>query len=124
MPLHVYDLIVTTDASGDGTKQTVNPIKGLWYGYKWMDGDLADGVDAVLSVPAQGFSPARTLLTLTNANDDINPTLLRQATVTAPGTPSTADYDYPIIDGDLLLTVSQGGDTKTGGLSVYVLEDS
>jgi hypothetical protein len=109
-------LEVTTNGSGDGTDETVAAIFGLLYSVEWIDGDFVDGVDAVLAVTGKASGVDRTLLTLTDANADKDyyPRTLEQDN--AGG--DLATYTYPLINGKLKLTVSNGGDTKTGGVIV------
>jgi hypothetical protein len=111
-------LIGTTDASGDLTLTgEMSPAGGLLYAVEWVDGDLADGVDAVLSCFRTGSSVNQTLLTLTDANDDkwYYP---RVDTHDNTGT-ANGGADYAIINGILKLVISSGGNAKTGGAIVW-----
>ena len=121
--LRSVQLRVTTNASGVGSVTLPDAILGLLYMVKWKDGDFDDGVDAVLSVAAHGDAPARTLLTLTNANDDAE-YLTRVQGSGNTGSVIAGVYDYPIIDGRLTLTIAQGGNVKTGGGGVYIIENA
>jgi len=123
MKLHTLPLFGTTDASGDLTVMATIPSSGLLQAVEWKDGDLADGVDAVLSVTSNDSGVDSTLLTLTNANNDAwyYP---RAAAHDNTGTGVTYDgtneiYVPMVISGTLKLVVSSGGDTKSGGAVVY-----
>lgn len=116
-------LIGTTDGSGDATVYS-GTIIGKVEAVQWVDGDLADGVDAVLSVANSEHT--QTILTLTDANSDAwyYP---RTPIHTNAGAQITYDgtrvvYDEFIVAGDLKLVISSGGDTKTGGAYVFVEE--
>ena len=114
----------TTDSGGDLTVTAPVPIHGaILKRVEWIDGDLVDGVDAVLSVTSTPSGVDHTLLTLTNANADANyyPTVIAHdnagAAVTFDGTNEI--YVEDTFWGILKLVVSSGGATKTGGCVVY-----
>lgn len=115
------ELDVTTAADGTGnTSAAEGAVYGLLYAVEWKDGDFADGVDAVLSVTKTASAVDQTLLTLTNANDDdwyYPQELVHDNTGT-----ETAYYTYPVVAGTLKLTITSGGNAKTGGCICYVLE--
>src|SRR3990167_4926581 len=95
--LRAHSLQVTTDAVSEaGDVTTPDPLKGLLYEVKWIDGTFDDSVDAVLSVVAHGNAPKRALLTLTAANDDAvyQP---RQQGVGPTGAVIAGVYDYPVV---------------------------
>lgn len=107
----------TTDTSGDLTLTAESPLLGWLVGVEWKDGDLADGVDAVLSVANRPSEVDQTLLTLSNANDDAMyypRTAEHDETGAARGT-----YTLMIIEGTLKLVIAAGGNAKTGGCIVY-----
>ena len=113
----------TTDSGGDLTVTADIPVIGELAAVQWIDGDLADGVDAVLSMVQGDNAADTTLLTLTNANDDAwyypqSPvTDNAGAAVTFDGTNEI--YTQQVVNGYLKLVVSSGGDTKSGGCIVY-----
>ena len=116
----------TTDGSGNLTVNGERAIVGRLYAVEWIDGDLADGVDAVISAQGTPSGVATTLLTLTDANDDkwYFPRIVVHdaagADVTFDGTNEI--YDLPIIAGTPRLVVSSGGATKTGGCIIWYLD--
>ena len=118
-------LIGTTNASGALTLTATQLVNGELGAVQWVDGDLADGVDAVLSVTSTDSGVDYTLLTLTNADNDAF-YLTRAATSDATGAASlyaaggtAVNAKIPVV-GRLQLVISDGGDTKTGGAIVFV----
>ena len=113
----------TTDSSGDATITANIATQARLLAVEWIDGDLADGVDAVLSVTNTSSGVDHTLLTLTNANSDAwyYPRVIANdnagTAVTYDGTNEI--YVKDVISGHLKLVISSGGDTKTGGCVVY-----
>jgi hypothetical protein len=116
-------LNVTTDESGNG-EATQTPKAGgysyLLFAVEWIDGDYADGVDAVLSCVNSVSGVDRTLLTLTDANNDkvYYPRHLEQDEVGG----NLTSRALPVVSGDLKLAIAQGGNAKTGGCVVYLVE--
>lgn len=120
MALEDVRLISTTDGSGDLTLTSERAIFGLLWEVEWIDDDLADGVDAVLSVINTPSGVDRTLLTLTDANDDA---WYRPREVEQDDAGSDATNRVPVvIAGTLQLVISSGGDTKTGGMVIYYID--
>ena len=111
-------LNATTDGSGDATTNGGHSINGVLYAVQWIDGDFADGVDAVIST--QGADASGTLLTLTDANDD-DWYYVREPTHDNIGT-ADGDTTLPVAVGTPRLVISSGGDTKTGGCILYYTE--
>jgi hypothetical protein len=112
----------TTATGGALTVTADTAVRGLLYAVEWIDGDLVDGVDAVLSVVRDDNAPDYTLLTLTDANADAvyYPRVIihSEAGAALTGT-SGGDRAMPVINGRLKLAVTSGGDAKTGGAIVY-----
>ena len=108
----------TTDATEALTVTSGTAILGLLHAVEWIDGDLADGVDAVLSLVRDDDASDITLLTLTDANIDkvYSPRYLVQDNA---GADIAATYDRHFVNGKLKLVVADGGDTKSGGCIVY-----
>ena len=111
----------TTDANGDLVVTAPRSLFGWLIAVQWIDGDLADGVDAVLSATRTPSGVDATLLTLTDANADAwyYPTVVEHDAAGAAQTTRT----FQIIEGTLQLTVSSGGVTKTGGCIVYYTDN-
>lgn len=126
--MRVVHIQATTDEDGDASVTQV--IRAGEYAYEllgveWIDGDYADGVDAVLSCVNTRSGVDRTLLTLTDANSDAFHQPLRVAQDALGADLDTAGdvaYARPIVDGDLKLVVSSGGNAKTGGCVVFLKE--
>lgn len=116
-------LNVTTDDQGDGEK-TQTPQQGgysyLLYAVEWIKGTFDNGVDATLKCVNTLSGVDRTLLTLTDANAD-NVYYPRELEDDNAGAALTT-YALPVVDGTLQLVVSDGGNAKTGGARVILLE--
>lgn len=120
--MQVKVINITTDADGDfvGTLVVKTPAK--LHAAQWIDGDLANGVDAVLTNTQ--FAPRdleTTLLNLTNADNDAF-YYPRVTGDTAAGVEIEDAYAAPLVHGLLTLTVSDGGSTKSGALWLYLDE--
>jgi len=114
----------TTDASGDLAVTAGMPTHGRLHAVEWIDGDLADGVDAVISVTSTDSGVDQTLLTLTNANDDAwyYPRYQVHDNAGAGVTYDGSNEIYnaqAVIAGYLKMVVSSGGNAKSGGCVIY-----
>lgn len=118
MSIRAVKLTTTTAADGSGTALAVAPASGWLEMVDWIDGDFANGVDAVLSVTGTDSATDHTLLTLTNADNDAI-YYPRRVVDTTAGAAATGVYDRFVFSGYLKLTIASGGDTKTGGCVVY-----
>jgi hypothetical protein len=118
-------LLGTTDTNGDVTITATRSIIGKLYAVSWIDGDLADGVDGTLSVTVRSEgAPDLALLTLSDANSDAE-YMPREPVHDNTGTALTYNStegvtDMRLINGTLALVIASGGNTKTGGMLVYV----
>lgn len=113
---------IETDSSGDfvGTLAVKTPAK--LHAAQWVDGDLVDGVDAVLICTQ--YAPRETvftLLDLTNANADAF-YYPRVTGDTPAGVEITDAWCAPVVHGVLQLTVSDGGSERSGALWLYLDE--
>ena len=123
--LKEYIIKITTDGSGDAVDTTDTGIFGKLYAVAMVDGDFADGVDAVIIyTDSQGVE--RTLLTLTNWNSD-RIYYPREQVHSNTGAALTYDGTYPvtttpIIAGPVQVTTDEGGATKSGAVILYVEE--
>lgn len=117
--------LIGATAAG-GTATIVDPagaVFGKLYAVEWVDGTLVDGVDAVLTVTNRESAVNKTLLTLTDANNDAfyyPRDLVHDATGTALTGTAGGDRTLPLVDGVLSLAIADGGATKTGGCIVYL----
>lgn len=115
-------LDIVTDTNGDATV-----VAGLsnrprrLFAVEWVDGTLADGVDAVLSSVNNPSGVNTTLLTLTDANADAW-YFPRELMDDNAGGALTAVYDHAVVPGDLQVVVSNGGNVVSGALIAYLLE--
>lgn len=115
-------LVGTTAGGGSVTVTDTKSRTGLLYAAEWIDGTLADGVDATLTVQNTESGVVTTLLTLTNANDDAwyhVRHLVHDETGTALTGTAGGDRVMPVINGTLQLAITSGGATNTGGCIVY-----
>jgi len=113
------NLTFTTNGSGAATATTaVLPYCRL-VAIEWLDGDLADGVDAVFKVTGRASGIDRTILTLTDANADAFYNVTN-AVVSTAGAAVTDGWAHPIIDGKVTVTVADGGSVKTGGAILFL----
>lgn len=123
--LDVIRLIGTTSSGGALTVDHTQPVLGTLYMVEVIDGTFDDGVDwtiTVQGVPGEQ-SAATTLLTLTDSNSDARfypRTAAHGPTGSALTATAGGDNVEPIVAGTPRLVVAQGGDTKTGGVILYV----
>lgn len=122
----VVKFTITTNGSGDYTS-TPSTVAGqpswgtyLLYAVQWIDGTLADGVDAVLSLTGNPGSVDKTLLTLTDANNDA--WYYPRVTESDNAGGALVTYALQVVEGTLKLAVTDGGDTKAGACLVYLIE--
>lgn len=113
------ELYGTTDSSGDLTVTYGHHVLGKLLAIQWIDGSFVDGVDAVFSFEQDGPGADRTVDTLTDANNDawLHPVV---GVDDNAATPVANQYTQYIIDGYPKMVVSSGGDTKTGGMILYI----
>jgi hypothetical protein len=118
----MVELLITSSAGSAGTvteKHRPGNYVYAVHAVEWIDGDFADGVDAVLSVVNTLSGVEQTILTLTDANSDAwyFPRIAESSNV---GTPLTTNTPM-LANGDLRLVVSAAGSVKTGGCIVYLV---
>lgn len=120
--LRSYKLTVTTNSGGAGNTTTADPILGRLVELAWDKGTFDNGVDPVLTV--ENGPVTQTIWD----EDDVNSSgrrRIRGAThALAAGTALTDFYDMPVIDGNLKLAITGGGNVKTGSVIAYVLENA
>ena len=119
--LNKVKLYGTTDGSGDLTVTDDTESLGGVFAVEWIDGDFADGVDLTLSYVSSDEGVSRNIFVVANANDDkiYYPRVLEH--LDTDGSDLTT-HTYPLVNGKLKMVVAQGGDTKTGGCIVHVME--
>ena len=124
MSLKEVRLTGTTSSGGALTINAPELAIGDLHAVEWIDGDLADGVDAVLSTQDTASGVAQTLLTLTNAN--VDKWYYPRATahdLAGADAEYAATFDIrekPLVNGKLRLVIASGGNAKTGGCIVYI----
>ena len=126
MNLKSVRLYGTTAAGGSVNIDDTKATHGRLYAVEWIDGDLSDGVGAVLSARLTNSGVDHTLLTLTAANDDAW-YMPRHVIHDETGTIITYDgtrevHEMPVINGTLRLAITSGGDLKSGGCIVHYFE--
>ena len=123
--LHEMRLSGTCTSSGALTVTGEDAVFGYLDAVDWIDGNFADGVDAVLSVTTTNTGVDVTLLTLTDANNDARyypRALVHGETGSALTGTSGGDRTRMLLNGVPKLVVADGGDTTTGGCIIYWLE--
>jgi hypothetical protein len=111
---------ITTATGGAYTSAAVDVVPPvLLYAVEWIDGDLADGVDATVKSVNNSSGVDVTLLTLTNADNDAwyYPTVVENDNAGAALTSTR----LPVVAGQLQLAVTSGGDAKVGKCIVYLM---
>jgi len=115
-----YKLSVTTDTAGDGTATGPN-ILGRLYAVDYVIGTL-DSTTTDITVSTVNADAASNLLVVANvtASKIYYPRTLEH--LDSAGSNLTT-HDMPLIAGTIKLTIAQGGDTKTGHVVVFYLDD-
>lgn len=108
----------TTDALGDASIEADVKTTGLLHAVEWTDGDLATGVDFVLSQVRDNDAVDITLLSISDANTDAV-YYPRYPLVKNDGSTIADQYDRAFVNGKLKLVIDDGGDSKSGGVTVY-----
>lgn len=111
---------VTTDSGGAASETKATDVNGFIYAIDLKLGTLASGAaDVTVSVTNTPDGVDRTLLTLTNvaANARYFPRELEDDNAGADATNRLMNLAV----GRLKVVVAQGGDTKSGAVTVYVL---
>lgn len=119
-----YKISITSDASGDSVDTTGKGIFGRLYAVDVEDGDLADDFDITLTY-ASPNGVTKTLLTLTDLSADATYYPREQvhdnagAGLTLDGT--RVAFDLPMVAGIVTATTGDGGATKSGSITLYVM---
>lgn len=121
------DIKLKFETDGDGAVAVESERRVFGYLEKvyWEDGDLADGVDATLSMIETPAGVEETILTLTDENNDkvFYPRHLvhSEAGAALTGTQG-GDRVRPFLNGKPKLVIAQGGDTKSGSMTLIVVD--
>ena len=117
-----HTITLTTDASGDVTAYTSDPITGKINAIKYTKTDFANGVDFTVTGESSGI--AIWTGTDVNASTTVAP---RQATHSTAGAAAlyaaggTAVNDLIAISKERIkIVVAQGGNAKTGTLDIII----
>lgn len=106
----------TTAADGSASVSFPNSCHAAkLYAVLWTVGTGAAGIDFTLSTT--GADGSGTVFAVANANSDAKYYPRVAANAVADGSALTW-YDYPILDGRVVLTIAQGGDTKIGSMVI------
>ena len=108
---------VTTDASGDATEYTTHIQYGKINRIEYTKTNYADGVDFVIT----GEDSGKVLWQESgvNASKSISP---RQEVHTVQGEPIADQYDDIVIAAERIkIVVDEGGDTKKGTFTFYLV---
>lgn len=125
--IHKVTFNIQTKANGAYNSITDGGVLGqigalgpmLLYAVEWVDDDLENGVDAVLSCTGES-GVTKTLLTLTDANNDA--TYYPRTAEHGNGGGEIDFFTLPLVEGILSLAVTDGGDTKSGKCILSLLE--
>ena len=112
-----FRLVSVTDESGQFTVKGDQPIAGRLYAVEWIPGDLAEGVDAAVSLVdgPSGLSTDVFFLADAAGHRWYYPRVVVHA---QDGTPAKW-MDLPIVAGIPQLKVMSGGAHKSGGCILY-----
>ncbi len=110
---------VTTDTAGDGSTTALN-LLGKLYGVYWNKGTCDTGVDITLSTVQS--ETARNLLVVANADASkmYYPRTLQHLDTSGADLTS---HTEPIIAGTAKLVIAQGGNAKTGAVTLFYTDD-
>jgi len=112
-------LSVTTDTSGDGTT-TGQAIQARIHAVLWNKGTCDTGVDITVSVVNNDVTNNLLVAANADASKYFYPRTLEH--LDTAGSDLTT-HTEPVAAGQLRLTIAQGGNTKTGSVTVYYDED-
>lgn len=111
-------IALTSNASGDVTVILPVPRFTKLHAVVWSKGTCDDGVDVIISSRSDAAGVSQAILTVTDANTSAwyYP---RIAAVGITGSALTW-YEPPVVAGELVVTLAQAGNAKTGTVTVYV----
>jgi hypothetical protein len=112
-------LSFTTDTGGAATTLFEdNDIFGLLYAVQLIDGDLADGVDVTLTAEQGDLSIPLLAKVDFNTDQMVYPRVLEA--LNTDGTALTT-HCMPIVIGQPKVVIAQGGESKSGAVVLYLL---
>jgi len=122
--MEIVTLSLTTNAAGAGTvtsSRNIGPDTArVLSAVEWVDGTLADGGTAVLSVVNAYSGVDKTLLTLGSALAKEDGWYYPVSAVHTNAGSAYASYTPQVINGDLRLVVTAGGSVTTCAAHVYL----
>lgn len=116
--MRTMKLTGTTESDGSLTVWGA-ALTGALYAVQWIDGDMADGVDATLTCEnSDGTIP---LLVEANYNTD-HMTYPRVAEALNTDASALTSHTMPVVSGRPKLVIANGGAAHTGGCILYIVE--
>ena len=123
-------LIGTTSAGGAATVTSERPLLGRLYAIEWVDGTLDDNNTCVLSVTLtdSGVDQAVHTQAAGEGDDDgwyYPRVAVHDLSAVALNYNDESDepvQDYAVVNGVLSLVIAAGGNAKTGGCIVYLVD--
>lgn len=115
MRIGFYSTTVTTDASGDGTATFTQTFSGFLRGVRIAFGDTPAGTTDTTLTETTGLQRTLATFTNTNAESTVHPAAAIEGA-------TDAYMPYVIDSSGLLVTVAQGGDTKTVTVTLLIEE--
>lgn len=94
----------------------------LLYAVEWIDGTLTDGSTATITCEDTLSGVAQTLLTLANPKADADKWYRPRHLEHGPDGADLTTYTMPLVTGDIKVAVASGGNSKTCGCIVYLLD--
>lgn len=114
----LYTVTATTDASGDCTAYTDEPIIGLVHSIQYVKTDYTNGVDFTITGETSGIS----MWTDTNVNASEVVTPIVAASLNTDGSAIAGQYQMLAMYGERMkFVIGSGGASKVGTFKVLVL---
>lgn len=116
--MRIMELTGITESDGSLTVLGT-ALTGALYAVQWIDGDMADGVDATLT--CENGSGTIPLLVEANYNTD-HMTYPRVAEALNTNASALTTYAMPLVSGTPKLVIANGGAAHAGGCILYIVE--
>ena len=117
-----HTVAVTSDASGDATDYTSEPVNGVVHAIRYVRTDLATGVDFVITGAVSGIA----ILSVSNVATSTT-WYPRAATCDVTGVASLyaaagepVETGVPVCDEPIKIVTDEGGATLSGTFYIYV----